>query len=172
MVEPNLIGKILQCHIDSGDPESFVVGRVIYADQTWFIMQDILPAGRWNGYAMYLQDDVVQIEQDTKYIRKLEFLLERRDQKICQPLQLNGPQPIGLLNYAYEKKAPVALELLKSGIHDVVGVILQIEDDWLSVQQLDEYGEDDGKTYVNLEAITRVFYGSEELENLEILMEH
>ena len=75
MLDECLIGKIIQCHIDYSDPESFVVGRLAYYDSDWFLMQDLSSAGRWNGLALYMQSDIVSVSEFSDYIQRIVSLI-------------------------------------------------------------------------------------------------
>ena len=80
MLNECMMGEIIQCHIDYGDPESFVVGRLAYFDHDWFLMQDISTAGRWNGLALYMMCDIVSVKKFTDYVHRIESLIECRNE--------------------------------------------------------------------------------------------
>ena len=163
------IGKMLQCHIDTGDPETFVVGRLVWLDAEWFLMQDVSPAGRWNGLALYLLSDLVTVEQDTPYIAKMETLLRYRNEQPSAVPPI-GPEPLrDLLGHGGAAGKIVGLELLRSGYRDVIGFVDGCTDTVLSVRQVDEFGKADGKSWLSLDAITRCYLDDEESRCLEVL---
>jgi len=166
-----MIGEILQCHIDSGDPESFVIGRLVYFDRDWILMQDLSPAGRWNGLALYMRSDIVAVNQFTKYIQRILTLVEcRNEREPIVPFLSDNPL-ISLLHYAKNSKRIVGLELHASGYRDVNGTIDKLVHNTLYMNQIDEFGHADGKTYLSVDAITRCFLDDEESTCLEILIE-
>lgn len=169
MLSNNLIGKIIQCHIDQNNPESFVVGRLAYTDSDWFIMQDITPEGRWNGLALYMQADIVQFEENTDYIRKLEGLLRYRNKPVPILPPMSEEPLKSLLVYAKKKATVIGIELCASGYRDVNGTIDFLENQTVGVMQIDEFGLSDGKSYLAVDAITRCFVDDEESMCLEII---
>lgn len=164
-----LNGCILQCHVDPNDPETFVVGRLLYAFTDSFVLNQISPYGRWDGLAMYLLDDLVKVEKGTDYIQELEQLLTLRHEiePGIPPKMNNGLSTI--LSYAKNSKKPVALELYKSGARNVIGCVSGLEDTLIRIDQLDESGKPDGITFVRRSAISRAFCGDDALTCIELL---
>lgn len=169
MLSSNLCGSIIQCHIDTGDPESFVVGRLIYVDSKWFLMQDISPEGRWNGLALYMQDDIVTIETHSNYLQRIKALVGYRKENMAEIPYQTGDPLMSLLFYARDSVKLVGLELIKSGYRDVNGFIDWLDNQTLCINQLDEFGQPDGKSFLSVGAITRCFVDDEESKCLEVL---
>lgn len=164
-----LEGRILQCHVDSGDPETFVVGRLLWLFADSFVLNMISPYGRWDGLAMFTLDDLVTVEKGTDYIKMLEkLLILRHEAEPEMPSRMeDGVNTI--LAYAQNCKEPVALELYKSGHRDVVGYISSLDDGFLQIEQVDELGNSDGTSFVRLCAISRVFCGDDSLTCVKLL---
>ena len=169
MVDISLIGKIIQCHIDEGDPDTFVVGRVAYADDNWFLMKDILPGGYWNGFALYLQSDVVTIEESSEYLHRVLTLVRYRHQQEPKMFDISSHPLVEMLTYAENTKKIVGIEICCSGYRNVNGTVVKITDDTLVMRQLDEYGRADGESYISIDSITRCYLDDDESEILEIL---
>ena len=170
MLNENWLGTILQCHIDSGDPESFVVGQLEMFDDKWFLMQDISSVGHWNGIALYLQSDIVSVDEHSSYIDKLTSIIEYRGLKKPSSPPLCGELLTSLLFFAKKAGRLVGIELYKSGWRNVVGSVDHLDNDLVCVKQIDEYGQSNGISYVLINAITRVFVADADLEALEILI--
>lgn len=162
-------GSILQCHVDPSDPETFVVGRLLYSFRDTFVLSQISPYGRWDGFAMYMLDDLTMLERETDYIRELERLLVlRHETEPTAPAKMSDGFST-ILAYAKTCNKPVALELYKSGNRDVVGYISGLDDDFIRIDQLDESGKSDGTTFVRRCAISRAFCGDAALTCIELL---
>lgn len=169
MLDDGMIGRIIQCHIDCGEPDNFVVGRLVYIGEKWFLMQDISPSGRWNGLALYPLSDIVSVDEDTDYIRRTEKLLNYRQEAMSGiPLLADDPL-LSLLNYSKENEMIVGIEIHESGYRDLYGFVCGVDDAVLCVRQVDEFGRDDGKSYISLDAITRCFVDDEEAKILKVL---
>lgn len=158
-------------HLDSGDPETFVVGQLLRKDLAWLLMRDVTPDGCWNGLALYQASDLVAEETNTAYCRKLERLLAIRGEAAPEAPAMTGSPLTDLLSFAKAHRRVVGLELFQSGTHDVEGIADLCTDRFVRIRQLTELGEPDGVTYVALSAVTRAFCGSRELHALELLAE-
>lgn len=169
MLSDGLMGRIIQCHIDHGDPESFVVGRLVYNNSEWFLMQDLSPTGHWNGLALYMQSDIVSIADSTEYLDRIKTLIKYRNEPepVVPPIS-NNPL-ISLLCYGKDSMRIVGVELYASGYRDVVGTINCLTNRVLCINQIDEFGHPDGRSYLSTEAITRCYIDDEDLRCLEIL---
>lgn len=169
MISKCLVGRIIQCHIDHSDPESFVVGRVAYTDSNWFIMQDLSPSGHWNGLALYMQADVVSVKKFTDYIHRVVSLANYRNELEPFVPSMSRDPLMSLLLYARDSNRIIGIELHASGYRDVNGSIDSLTENTLCVNQFDEFGRADGKSYLSIDAITRCYLGDEESTCLEIL---
>lgn len=171
MLDECLIGKIIQCHIDYTDPESFVVGRLVYSDSYWFLMQDLSPAGHWNGLALYMQSDIVSVSEFTDYIHRIVSLVKCRNESEPFIPPMSDDPLMSLLLYARSSDRIIGFELHASGYRDINGTIESLTKNTLCINQIDEYGRPDGKSYLSIDAITRCYLDDEESKCLEMLRE-
>ena len=74
-----------------------------------------------------------------------------------------------MLDYAKRQNKICEIELCNSGLQDVVGFISEITEENLTVQSVDEYGEQDGEATLFLSDITALSFGSKDTEKIEIL---
>ena len=172
MLKKCLIGKIIQCHIDYSDPDSFVVGRLVHFNNDWFIMQDISSAGCWNGLALYMQSDIVSVNEFTDYICRIVSLIKCRNEPEQFIPPLSDDPLISILIYARDSMRVVGIELHKSGYRDINGTIECLTSNTICINQIDEFGRADGKSYISIDAITRCFMDDEESKCLEMLMQY
>ena len=167
-----LYGKIILCHINKEDPESFVAGKLLASDTGCFVLKLISPAGRWDGYALYMRSDVVSIDSEDQYIDCLKILLSNRVSEDYATPDLEGNLLIDLLNYAKTYGLCASIELFKSGEKDVIGFINTVDNSFTAVEQLNEFGERDGESLVRTGAITRVHVADDDCECIRILAMH
>lgn len=164
--------KIYQIHMDAGDPESFIVGELIgiWEDEN-ILVKLISTNGRWDGFCLIWMNDIVRVDIETQYINKLKRLLVGQQKEEAEPvLQDSGVETI--VSFALKYNKAVGIELLQSGLRDIIGFIEKYEDDLLQVFQLDEMGREDGKTVIEKEVITRMFCADSELQSLKLLWEN
>lgn len=169
MLDKGLIGKIIQCHIDHGDPESFVVGRLVYCDSDWFLMQDISPEGRWDGLALTMQADIVMFHTSTDYLHRIMTLVRCRNEVEPYVPPIHGDPLISLLRYAKDANRVIGLELHESGYRNMDGTIGDLTKKILCIDQLDEFGRPDGRAYLSIDAITGLYVDDDEANCLEML---
>ena len=75
------------------------------------------------------------------------------------------------LSYGQEAGKIVSLELLSSGYNDLQGFVKEVAKDHCVLRQIEEYGEEDGTSIVELSGITRINCDSFEEQKL-LLMHH
>ena len=169
MLNECLLGKIIQAHIDNSDHDSFVVGRLVYFDSIWFLMQDLSPMGCWNGLALYKQADIVLIETHSEYIYRIEKLIKYRNETMPSVPNFSRDPLLSLLCYAKDYQRVVGIELHESGYRDINGFVTTLNNDAVRLEQLDEFGKRDGSSYVSIDAITRCYLDDDESRCLEVL---
>ena len=170
MLSNRIMGEIIQYHIDSGYPDSFVVGRLVFMDADYFVIQKISPTGHWNGLALYMQSDIVAITQTTAYISRIQSLLKCRNEAAPFVPSISDNPLLCLLRYAQCTSQIVALELHASGYRDASGMVCELTKDTVTIKQVDEFGFPDGTSNISINAITRLFIADDESECLELLM--
>lgn len=169
LISENYLNKIIQCHLDINDPDTFIVGRVCWLSDEWFLVQEVSEYGQWNGISLYLQSDVVAATETSTYLHKLQHVLhERNEQPMPIPSLHKHPFP-ELIQYLNENRRMCAFELLRSGDRDVVGLVCSYSSNSICVSQITEDGEFDGESLICISAITRVFIGDYHLQYLEHL---
>lgn len=171
MLSKELIGKVIQCHIDEGDPETFVVGRLVFFDSDWFLLQDISSIGKWNGLALFMISDLVLICEDSQYLKRINKLLNYWGGSAPSIPSLRDNVLIDLISTAKDTDRIIGCELCASGYRDINGIVISVNDCSVEIEQFDEFGCDDGISYIDISAITRLYVGDEECVCLEILRE-
>ena len=74
-----------------------------------------------------------------------------------------------MLDYAKYHNKVCEIELCDSGLQDAVGFISEITKEGLTVQSVNEFGEQDGEAILFLSDITALSFGSDDTEKIEIL---
>lgn len=169
IINDSMLGKVLQCHVDKDDPETFVIGKLLAFDNLWFLLQDVSPSGYWNGFALYLVADLVRIQETSRYLERVNILLTQRSQKKVSEPPIKSNLLADLLNYAKTSGRIIGFELQFSGYRDVDGIILDFSEGKICVHKVNEYGENEDDVCFEVDAITRCFVEDDESECLEIL---
>ena len=168
MIDKMFIGEVIQCHLNFNDPDTFVVGTVIDANEEWFLLCSISPYGKFDGYILYSQSDVVYIEFNTRYIEKLKTLwsIHHLESKLTCQFKATIDD---FLKYAKSSDRVVCIELEKSGCRDLKGFVNRIDNDTIEFVELDDYGSFYGNAKISYASITRCFVEDDESTSLELL---
>lgn len=172
MIENNQIGKLIQCHIDCSDPETFVVGILIAHDDEWFLMKDVSVYGEENGFALYKKNDLLAVEIESSYIAKIAFLM-RFNNTMWPKIQISDDNLlIQVIQLCSSGGGVVGIETYASGFRDINGIVEGIDRNIVIIRQIDEYGRYDGMCWLNINSITRIFFKDKESTYLGILFQH
>lgn len=169
MIDETMWGRVAQCHVDAEDTECFLVGRIVWSNAQWVLMQMLAPHGRWDGIALLAQADYQTVEVDMPYCQNLVKVAALRGEDVpAYPAM--GDDPRGeMLNHAQAHQLTAALEICGSGVDDVVGTVEDVRGGLVRVRQWTDDGEEDGESAVAVDAVTAIFVGSEQLTYLDLL---
>lgn len=111
MIDETMWGRVAQCHVDAEDTECFLVGRIVWSNAQWVLMQLLAPHGRWDGIALLAQADYQAVEVDTPYCQKLVKVAALRGED-APAYPAMGDDPRGkMLNHAQAHQLTAALEI-------------------------------------------------------------
>ena len=77
---------------------------------------------------------------------------------------------VSVIKCAIQNHKIVSIELLESGNTDIVGIVDSMRGELVSIQQINEYGEDDGKVFIKINTITQLSLESEDEKILSRLL--
>ena len=166
------IGELIQCHIDHGDPETFVVGVLISYDDTWFLLKDVSSYGESNGFALYQRCDIVSVKDDSEYLNKIALLIKYNNAS-WPDIQVSGHDLlIQVIQLCITMSKVVGIEIYASGYRDVNGIIEEVDGNVVTIRQTDEFGQSDGRCWLVVNSITRMYFDDKESTYLGILNSH
>ncbi len=144
------------------ESSKFYYGRIIAVDESEIAIQMLHPSGADDGIVVMSVDDVLRVEENSQYSNKMQKLFSVKSiPNYDFPINENGIM-FSVLNYAFLNNQIVSLELLNSGIFDVVGYVTEIDENVCVIKQVDEYGFDDGISYLEWLNITMLSVLSED----------
>lgn len=153
------------------DIDSFLCGIILALNKKEIAIQMFSPDGNENGIIVLDINKVFRVDTNGQYIEKIK--------KLCS---LNRPvSSLKLLNehdilqsvifLAIQTQKVVSIELMNSGYNDIIGVIKELKDDQCSIKLIDEYGFEDGFSYVSIQDITEITYSSADENRIHKLWE-
>jgi len=138
--------------------ETFYVGYIVAFNKTEIAIQLISVDGADDEIIVINIDNIFRVETEGKYIEKIKKLIPFSQindfSNALDEIEIYK----SLLKFAYDKRGIVSIELNSSGFSDVVGFVEDINKDVCSINQIDEYGFDDGHSYIKIDDITEISY--------------
>ena len=139
----------------------FIFGKIIAVNEDEIAISMLTPNGEDDGVVSKLVKDIIRLETDSKYV---ESMIKLR-KTIKKPMSVYSLQQeqifFSLIKFAQENKNGVSIEILNSGLDDIVGFIEECSEDICKVRQIDQYGQEDGFSFVTLCDITQISCNSE-----------
>jgi hypothetical protein len=147
-------GKLTLIYTNTSSTEKFSAGIISGVFDEDFIMQHFTTMGQYDGYIVKKIDDVFRIETESKYVEKLEYLIQHFESR-HDPIEdkfHNGA--LNVINYAKEQKKVISITMFDNEDVELSGYVEKFNDELIWVNVIDLYGEDDGKCIIKLDKIT------------------
>ena len=160
-------GDFIEIYMDIEDMDTFGVAKILKVDDNYAIIAKVSPTGMYDGFHLIQIDDIYQINAGSKYVRNIEKLYAAKKQKHIKFDIENENLMLDILGFAQKNNFVVSVELFEDG--DVQGFVKNIKGDILSISNLTNDGEPDGKSYVKFEDITSISCDHEDAVCLKIL---
>lgn len=165
--------KVVSVFTDWTNKTKCSVGFIYTYDKNTVVIQHLTCDGEEDGYAWRKIEDIYRIDLCGKYEVKLKKLYKFKNQKHCE-LFSNIKFNSNLLQIIYcaeEKSKIVEVSIdIDNEQELIVGFInCIIEDKIIEIYRVDDYGELDGATIINIEDIISLNFDSKDSKNLLIL---
>lgn len=142
------------------DNNNFIYGKILSVNDSEFALLMYTPSGNYDGIIVKSIDEIIRIEYDGQYEQKMQKVMLRNidAESYCIDgfLITNS-----ILELSLKLNKIVSIELLKSGYDDVVGFVDEICDNKCTVKLVDEYGYEDGYSFILISDITQVMLDGE-----------
>ena len=156
-------------NVDS--PRAFLAGWVEAVSQEHVVLRHLSPEGRYDGYVLKYVDSIFRVDAEGRYIERLQFLYNARNQEF--PSRLIGEVaddanliPEMLLS-AQRENLMVSIEVAADDMEH--GVVRDVGFDTVLLEVYDYFGAIDREATIHLEAISEVRVDSERLQSLKML---
>lgn len=152
------------------NPNLFSVGYIVYVDEKSYILYEISPYGKFNGYSCELIENIVKIEKNSKYLNNIEKLINYYNFKI-DTIIIDEKKPLifEFLEIIKSSNRICSILTYNSEIFDIVGFIKTFDEKVIEILQIDENANDDGLIMVDLDNVDKIVCCSDDeikLENL------
>ena len=148
--------SIVSLYTDYQDMSKFHFGTVLAVNGKEIAIHMITPDGEDDGISVMNVEDVVRAEVGGQYAKKMEVLCS--DQSLSDyKIEIKDDNIlISVLSYAISNEQLISIELLDSGHNDIVGFAKIMPGGECIINQVDEYGFEDGVSYVSINDITMI----------------
>lgn len=162
-------GKISQYHVDTENPNSFIVARLVHRLSEGLLLSVLTPSGVWDGF-LYLNNNAIgRIDSDEEYIQRLLTLSKLKGQVEPRELYTVFNSFKSIIDYSVSHHLVIGIECYESGGIDLTGMIAGYDECFLEILQMDDYGQTDGYAFVRPEAVTRMCFMTEQMHDIELL---
>lgn len=149
----------------------FIFGYVLAVNEVDIAIQLISPNGDDDGFTVMNIDNILRIEEKCQYTEKMKILSSDKnipvyDFKFCEDEIMESA-----VLYALNHNRILSVELVDSGFDDVVGFVDYADGGVCKINQIDEYGFDDGFSLIEFKNITKVTVMSSDERRIKKLWE-
>lgn len=136
--------KIVSLYCDPENPETHLTGFIDAFNDKNLIVQHISPSGFYDGFILIQTDDILRIDVDGKYERKVECLYKHKLQSHPE-LKKQDDLLSSLFNHACENQLLLSIELQEGFL---TGCIKDYNGELLCMKLIDRWGCSDGEAVV------------------------
>lgn len=162
--------ELICVYSNETDTESFAAGYVVGVSKDDIILYHLTPRGTYDGYLLLPIDNIFLTEYNTRYTKKLYNLSQIQFHENMSYFK-NESLKSCLLKYAHENDFVVEVQLVNSGLNDVVGKVFSFDEEKVIVDKYTEYGEQDGQAVFNILDITRLSCDNEEERTIKHMIQ-
>lgn len=168
--------EMASLYTNRNNVDCFIFGQVLCVNELYLAISAVSPDGFFDGIIMKTVQSVFRIEKESQYSKKMAALLKlagRNCPSLAENCFLDNDNIMGsLLRYAMKTNGVVALELEDSGIDNVIGTIIDVENAICKILQIDPYGFEDGICFCQLDSITQISLMSQDEQRIKNLWKH
>lgn len=151
--------EMYEIYANLENSNKFTVGYIIANDKNYIVCESIDPYGKKDGLVLFLCDNIIKVQKNTKYLNNIEKLYNKQGNK-RDKIFFNTSESLllQLLDYIDKNKKLCTIELCDSNINDVVGFLNKIDLNGATIElnNINDDGEKDGISIVNLNMISSI----------------
>lgn len=150
------------------EPERHLTGFVERYNDTEVLVSHITPYGMYDGFILLLRDDIFRIDRNGKYENKISRLYKLRDQShpVVNTFQEDRNLLDTMLDFAMKNSYVVSVS---DGDGYDIGNLISYDDQYLTLDTYDSYGEYNGRVTVMIDNIVALSVDNEEAAAIKLL---
>ena len=146
--------------------DKFLVGYIQELIDDKILILNVGIHGEFDGYTVMYIDNIFRMEISSRYLNKIKKLQSFNQQDMVK-IDTSKNLIEDLLNTAKEKEYIVAV-VYGDDLEEVSGLVISVGDS-ITILQINEYGEEDGETYIHLDIIDRIVMDDAECRDIKKL---
>lgn len=159
--------RLAAIYTDINTPDSFRVGYISAVNEEEVLLLQLGLGGGFDGYTVFLTEDVFRVETDSLYLNKIERLAKIKGTRINDIFSEGTPME-AVVEYARQNRRIAAFSLDEDA-DEITGYIDSVDSEKLFITQISQYGQEDGKTVLFKKNILAVCVGDEICADTELL---
>lgn len=154
--------SLVSIYVDSDDWGRFSLGYVDLLTDTHVRIRALSNYGEPAGFEIRPLSEIVKIEVDGKYERKLERLSKNQG-KIFAEVQPRSESEGDLIRDTLQQSLDESVLIVVWGADQedsLVGYVEKLESDLVTLHLIDEFGEDDGVSTIGVDEVTSIDFNA------------
>lgn len=162
--------KTVCLYENEDDTSKFNCGFLSAIEDNELLIENVTSSGEYDGYIAFLADKIYKVQQDSEYNRKIEKLYQIKKQH-HQHIVCNQSIFKSVLKFAQTNGFAVTLRFYDSNYDDLQGFVVALDEDILTVEEVDTYGRPDGISDIDINSITKIYCDTADEHNYKLLKE-
>lgn len=167
-----ILEKHILCEVYTNDVDvdKFAVGYIFAVDDTDCLLCNLDYYGKYDGLTCLLTDDIYEVKTETTYLKCIDKLSGFGTLNLKFEQQKDSVFD-SVLNEIYKNCRICAIELFDSGKENITGHLTSINKKAsIEIECIDEYGNYDGKVFIDARSISCITYDSLDTRRIEKLI--
>lgn len=153
------------------NPSNFCAGFLVGLDEEYCIVEAVTPEGRYDGYNLFLVENIERVAYGGQYAKKLKILTEKAHW-LSAGYSFSPDFLQSIFEYSLKYRKVLRIELSNSRERDIIGFVSKTSPGFCTIQCINSYGCHDEVCVLSTENITQICCDDEECRMLESLMEN
>ncbi|POZ52864.1 hypothetical protein [Methylovulum psychrotolerans] len=165
---------IVSAYVNANDWGQYSVGYVDSITNGHVRLRTLSKYGENAGFEIRLLSDIVKIEYDGKYEKKIE-LLNKKQGKVFNEIDPNKISSGNLFEDALKQSLEDSVVIVIWGNDpddSLVGIVEKLDSELISVRLVNEFGEDDGLSTIKIDEINSIDFNTQSEQVRSFLYKH
>lgn len=158
--------RLVEIYTNVGE-DNFSLGFVLAFNENYLLLQSVSPYGEESGIYLYCINEIVKVETNTLYCKKIKKLISIKNTKFPKYKNINEDFMLWLLQNSKTYSKIIQVQLLQSNCCDVMGIVKELTNDTCLIAKIDHYGFKDGISEIKIADISSIKYDDIESRDLE-----